>query len=99
MSSRRISKRTDVELWADIAGNVQNLTKLDVMAVREKFLKDFTAKPMRKTRTFANLPNRVEDIDDIIAKKNSTSDSVIAQQYIFLTKAYKWIATSLLPKD
>lgn len=50
-------------LCFECARNFKNLTELDVVGMCEKCLKDFTAKLMIDTQTFANLRNRVKCIE------------------------------------
>lgn len=62
-------------LCFECAGNFQNLTELDVVAMCEECLKDFTAKLMINAKTFANLKDTVKGIEHLKGKKNSTPDS------------------------
>ncbi len=62
-------------LCFECAGNFQNLTERDVVAMCEECLKDFTAKLMIDTGTFANLKNRVVGIEFLKGKKKYTEGS------------------------
>lgn len=55
-------------LCFECARNFQNLTEKDVMGMCEECLKDFTAKLMIDSQTFANLQNRVEGIRHLRGK-------------------------------
>lgn len=52
-------------LCFDCANNFAELTELDVVGMCEGCLKDFTAKLMINTQTFANLKNRVVGIEHL----------------------------------
>lgn len=56
-------------LCFDCAHNFKNLTELDVVGMCEECLKDFTAKLMIETKTFANLKERVVGIEHLKGKK------------------------------
>ena len=62
-------------LCFDCAHDFKNLTELDVVAMCEECLKDFTAKLMIDTKTFANLKNRVQGIEYLKGKKRCPADS------------------------
>jgi len=62
-------------LCFDCARDFKNLTELDVVAMCEECLKDFTAKLMIDTKTFANLKNRIMGIEYLKAKKIYTAES------------------------
>jgi hypothetical protein len=62
-------------LCFDCAHDFKNLTELDVVAMCEECLKDFTAKLMIDTKTFANLKNRVQGIEYLKGKKSYPADS------------------------
>ena len=62
-------------LCFDCAHDFKNLTELDVVAMCEECLKDFTAKLMIDTKTFANLKNRVQGIEYLKGKKSYLADS------------------------
>ena len=55
-------------LCFDCAHNFQDLTEKDVVGMCEECLKDFTAKFMVDTQTFANLQNRIEGIKHLKGK-------------------------------
>ena len=59
----------------ECAGDFKNLTELDVVGMCEECLKDFTAKLMIDTRTFANLKNRVVGIEYLKGRKRYTEES------------------------
>ena len=62
-------------LCFDCARDFKNLTELDVVAMCDECLKDFTAKLMIDTKTFANLKNRVKGIEYLKGKGISTAES------------------------
>ena len=62
-------------LCFDCAHDFQNLTELDVVGMCEECLKDFTAKLMIDTQTFANLKNRVLGIEHLKGKKSFPTES------------------------
>lgn len=55
-------------LCFECARNFQQLTEQDVVGMCEECLKDFTAKLMIDTKTFANLKNRIEGIENLKGK-------------------------------
>lgn len=55
-------------LCFECARNFKNLTELDVTGMCEECLKDFTAKLMIDTQTFANLKNRIQGIEHLKGK-------------------------------
>lgn len=55
-------------LCFECAHNFNNLTELDVVGMCEECLKDFTAKMMINTKTFANLKDRVRGIEHLKGK-------------------------------
>ena len=62
-------------LCFDCAHDFKYLTELDVVAMCEECLKDFTAKLMIDTKTFANLKNRVQGIEYLKGKQSYPADS------------------------
>ena len=52
------------------ADDFKNLTALDVVAMCEECLKDFTATLMIDAKTFANLKNRVVGIEHLKRKRS-----------------------------
>lgn len=59
-------------LCYDCAHNFQDLTEQDVVGMCEECLKDFTAKLMIDTQTFANLQNRVTGLEHLKTKRDNT---------------------------
>ncbi len=57
------------------ARNFHKLSELDVVAMCEECLKDFTAQLMIDTKTFANLKNRVMGIEHLKGRKSFTTES------------------------
>lgn len=55
-------------LCFECARNFDNLTELDVVSMCEECLKDFTAKLMIGSQTFANLNNRIMGIEHLKKK-------------------------------
>jgi hypothetical protein len=65
-------------LCFECARNFKNLTELDVVAMCEECLKDFTAKLMVDTQTFANLKNRIKGIEHLKGKWDTAkSDDIL----------------------
>lgn len=62
-------------LCFECANDFKNLTELDVVGMCEECLKDFTAKLMIATQTFANLNNRVKGIEYLKGKTRSPAES------------------------
>jgi len=62
-------------LCFDCANDFKNLTDQDVVGMCEECLKDFTAKLMIDTQTFANLKNRVVGIEHLKGKRYSEQES------------------------
>ena len=60
-------------LCFECARNFQKLTEQDVVGMCEECLKDFTAKLMINTKTFANLQNRIEGIENLKGKWRDTA--------------------------
>ncbi len=58
-------------LCFDCANNFKNFSEQDVVGMCEECLKDFTAKLMASTQTFANLKNRVIGIEHLKGKWTS----------------------------
>ena len=56
-------------LCFECARNFKNLTEQDVVGMCEECLKDFTAKLMIDTKTFANLKDRVQGIEHLKGKR------------------------------
>lgn len=56
-------------LCFECARNFKNLTEQDVVGMCEECLKDFTAKLMIGTKTFANLKDRVQGIEHLKGKR------------------------------
>ena len=56
-------------LCFECAHNFKNLTEQDVVAMCEECLKDFTAKLMIDTQSFANLKNRVIGLEHLKGKR------------------------------
>ena len=61
-------------LCFECANDFQNLTEQDVVGMCEGCLKDFTAKLMIETQTFANLKNRVQGIEYLKGKWSSPEE-------------------------
>jgi protein-arginine kinase activator protein McsA len=59
----------------DCARNFKNLTEQDVVGMCEECLKDFTAKLMIETKTFANLNDRVKGIEHLKGKRGKSLES------------------------
>ena len=57
------------------ARNFRNLTELDVVAMCDECLKDFTARLMIDTKTFANLKDRVKGIEYLKGKEGQAAGS------------------------
>jgi len=57
-------------LCFECAHNLKSLTEHDVVGMCEECLKDFTAKLMIDSQTFANLQNRVLGIEHLKRKGN-----------------------------
>ena len=57
-------------LCHDCAHNFADLTESDVVGMCEECLKDFTAKLMGDTQTFANLQARVQGLEHLKRKKS-----------------------------
>lgn len=62
-------------LCFDCAHNFKNLTEHDMVGMCEECLKDFTAKLMIDTKTFANLNERVKGIEHLKGKKGGKAES------------------------
>ena len=62
-------------LCFECARDFKNLTEHDVVGMCEECLKDFTAKLMIDTKTFANLKNRVKGIENLKGKRSPTTES------------------------
>ncbi|MCP3892077.1 MAG: hypothetical protein GY702_24885 [Desulfobulbaceae bacterium] len=62
-------------LCFECAGNFKDLNESDVMGMCEECLKDFTAKLMIDSKTFANLKDRVVGIEHLKGKRNYTPES------------------------
>jgi hypothetical protein len=58
-------------LCFECARNFLNLTESDVVGMCVECLKDFTAKMMIQTKTFANLQDRVKGIEHLKGKWSS----------------------------
>ena len=58
-------------LCFECAHNFKNLIEQDVVAMCEECLKDFTAKLMIDTQSFANLKNRVIGLEHLKGKRGS----------------------------
>jgi len=56
-------------LCFECARNFKNITEQDVVAMCEECLKDFTAKLMIDTQSFANLKNRVIGLEHLKGKR------------------------------
>ena len=56
------------------ADNFQNLTQDDVIGMCEDCLKDFTAKLMISSQTFANLQNRLVGLEHLKGKKSKRNE-------------------------
>lgn len=56
-------------LCFECARNFKNLTEQDVVGMCEECLKDFTARLMIDTKTFANLKDRVQGIEHLKGKR------------------------------
>ncbi len=57
------------------AREFQNLTESDVVGMCEECLKDFTAKLMIETETFANLKNRIVGLEHLKKKLRNAPES------------------------
>lgn len=55
-------------LCFECARNFENLTEVDVVGMCAECLKDFTAELMIKTKTFANLKDRIKGIEHLKGK-------------------------------
>ena len=62
-------------LCFECARNLKNLTELDVVAMCDECLKDFTAKLMIDAKTFANVNTRVKGIEYLKGKRRYTSEN------------------------
>lgn len=62
-------------LCFECARNFKNLTEQDVVGMCEECLKDFTAKLMIDTETFANLNNRVKGIEHLKGTRGQSPES------------------------
>lgn len=60
-------------LCFECARSFHDLTEQDVIGMCSECLKDFTAKLMIETKTFANLKNRVEGIEHLKGKWSNTA--------------------------
>ena len=67
------SKNQDA-LCFNCAHNFKTLTEQDVVGMCEECLKDFTAKLMIGTKTFANLQNRVKGIEYLKGKSGRAAE-------------------------
>lgn len=56
-------------LCFECARNFKNLTEQNVVGMCEECLKDFTAKLMIDTKTFANLKDRIQGIEHLKGKR------------------------------
>ena len=61
-------------LCFDCARDFEKLTEPDVAGMCEECLKDFTAKLMIQTQTFANLKNRILGIEHLKGNRNKVVD-------------------------
>ncbi len=59
------------------ASDAENLTVLDLVAMCEECLKDFTAKLMIDSKTLDNLKNRVKGIEYLKGKRSYLADETI----------------------
>ncbi len=62
-------------LCFECAHNFKNLTENDVVGMCEECLKNFTAKLMINTQTFANLKNRVLGIEHLKGKRRYPAET------------------------
>jgi protein-arginine kinase activator protein McsA len=62
------SERSDA-LCFECANNFQDLTEEHIVGMCEECLKDFTAKLMADSQTFANLKNRVVGLEHLKGRK------------------------------
>ena len=67
-------------LCFECAHNFKNLTERDVVAMCEECLKDFTAKLMIETKTFASLKDRIQGIGYLKGKPDSVIGTSFAVQ-------------------
>ncbi|MDP3480782.1 MAG: hypothetical protein Q8R88_13500 [Desulfoprunum sp.] len=62
-------------LCFECARDFKNLTELDVVAMCNECLKDFTAKLMIEAKTFDILKNRVKGVEYLKGMRKDTSES------------------------
>jgi protein-arginine kinase activator protein McsA len=58
------------------ADNFKNLAQSDVVGMCEECLKDFTAKLMIGSETFANLKNRIVGVEHLKTKKTKNKEDI-----------------------
>lgn len=67
-------------LCFECARQFKNLTELDVVAMCEECLKDFTAKLMIDTKTLTNLKDRVQGLENLKGKRSYEAERDGSQQ-------------------